>query len=427
MATHVEGPAEGVFAERFAALAASRSSGAAPQLPEAYARTLRPLGLCVVREAPGEGASQAHSGATLSGSPTYSESLTLSFEAGRLVVRPGVGDDSACTAELSAKTLEMLAEDLEACAGLIYSDRVRAASGDLMHFMHWEPALRWLWTGRPVYDPERVSLAGPNGEVFDPLRSFRLDEDPETQRAYLAAVGYLWIRSVFSAEEVAELQAEAERLRAAAREGDQESWWGKNEAGESVLCRVLRAGKQPKMRSLHGDPRLERLASLCEVPMIRKQGPEDKDGVTLLWKQPGVREGLGDLPWHRDCGMGGHASMCPTAVQSIFLGPNTPEAGEIRFLPGSWKMSLPFAEGEEASAPVGVAPPAEPGDVTLHYGDGMHVAPPPTGTSGPFRSCVLIGYQRAGGGHHLGGRHYNDVLLGSEDGQVRHLRSAASE
>ena len=150
---------------------------------------------------------------------------------------------------------------------------------------------------------------------------------------FLRTVGYLWIRNVFSEEEVEELRRESERLRSSAREGDQESWWGKNAQGESLLCRVLRAGKEPKMRSLHSDPRLRGLAELCDEKMVLKQAAEAKDGVTVLWKQPGVTEGLGDLPWHRDCGMGGHGSMCPTAVLSVFLGPNTPEAGAISFLP----------------------------------------------------------------------------------------------
>jgi hypothetical protein len=64
--------------------------------------------------------------------------------------------------------------------------------------------------------------------------------------------------------------------------------------------------------------------------------------------------------------------------------------------------------------------------VTFHYGDGLHVAPPPTSTDGPFRTCALVGFQRVGAHHHLGGRHYNDILLGSEDGQVEHMTKVAS-
>lgn len=392
------------FGEYHATELPERLLGGRDRLPAAYASTLRPLGIRI-RET-GEGV-------------TYCER-----ERGIEVIS---GIDRASTAiEMTHETWDQLTRDLEASAGLIYAGRVERLRGDLMDLMQWEPALRWMFVGRPVYDESRVDLRGPSGRVFDPCHGFRPDDDPEQMREYLQTVGYLWIRGVFSKEEVATLQAEAEALRQQAREGDQESWWGKNEAGEAVVCRVLRAGTKPKMRSLHGDPRLTRIADLCEVPMVKKQGPEDKDGVTILWKQPGVIEGLGDLPWHRDCGMGGHASMCPTAVQSIFLGPNTPEAGEIRFLPGSWKTSLAFAESNATSAPQGVAPPARPGDVTFHYGDGLHVAPPPTSREGPFRSCVLIAYQREGGGHHLGGRHYNDVLLGNEDGQIEHMSKVAT-
>ena len=374
------------------------------RLPADYAATLRPLGIRI-RET-GEG-------------------VTYRASDGGVEILPGL--EAATTAvELSQETWQNLTVDLESSAGLIYGDRVERLRGDLMDLMQWEPALRWMFVRRPVYDEAAVDLRGPSGRVFDPCHGFRLDDDPEEMKEYLHTVGYLWIRGVFSPEEVATLQAEAEELRAEAREGDQESWWGKTASGESVVCRVLRAGKKEKMRSLRSDERLTRFAELCDVPMKPKQAPEDKDGVTVLWKQPGVAEGLGDLPWHRDCGMGGHASMCPTAVQSIFLGPNTEEAGQIRFLPGSWQTSLAFAEAGEASAPQGVAPPAEPGDVTFHYGDGLHVAPPPTGSEGPFRSCVLIGYQRVGARHHLGGRHYNDVLLGSEDGQIEHMAKVAA-
>ena len=68
--------------------------------------------------------------------------------------------------------------------------------------------------------------------------------------------------------------------------------------------------------------------------------------------------------------------------------------------------------------------PAKPGDFTLHYGDGWHTAPPPQRqehSDAPYRSCVLVSFEREGAFNHRGERHYNDVLLGHEDGQVDHL------
>jgi Phytanoyl-CoA dioxygenase (PhyH) len=378
-------------------------------LPEAYAARLRPLGIRI-RET---GESKTYSCVRADGGAT---------------VRVDRGDDAAATVvEVAHQSWEEIVHDLETVPSLIYAQNVTRVRGELMHFLEWEPALRWMFTGRRVYDPAAIDLRDASGMPLDPTRGFALGDDRKSMAHFLRTVGYVWIRDVLSTAEVDELRIEAERLRAAARPGDQESWWGKRADGSSVLCRVLRAGKEPRMCGLHGDPRLRSIASLCDVPMEAKMGPQEKDGVTVLFKQPGVEEGLGDLPWHRDCGMGGHASMCPTAVLSVFLGSNTPEAGELRFLPGSWEMSLPFAEATDTHAPVGVAPAARPGDVTLHYGDGLHVAPAPTGLEGPFRSCVLIGFSRSDGGHHRGGRHYNDVLLGAEDGQIEHMSKVATK
>ena len=67
---------------------------------------------------------------------------------------------------------------------------------------------------------------------------------------------------------------------------------------------------------------------------------------------------------------------------------------------------------------------ANPGDMSLHYGDIMHAAPPPTGT-GPFRECLLTAYTRPDAYNHRGDHSYNDVLLSREDGQVEHLQKVA--
>ena len=317
-----------------AAVFQARALASDARLPAQYASTLAPFSIAL-----------AESG----------EAWTYSVRDGRVELSPGA-ERAKTQVELSQASFVGLTHDLESSAGLIYGARARALRGDLMDFMQWEPALRWLYTGRPVYDPSAVDLRGLRGEPLDPAHAFQLGDDREAMAHYLRTVGYVFVRDVFSTDEVETLRAEAENLKRLAREGDQESWWGRRGDGTSVLCRVLRAGTQPKMRSLHGDPRLWQLAELCDAPMQLPMGAEDKDGVTLLWKQPGVEEGLGELPWHRDCGLGGHASMCPTAVVSVFLGPNTPEAGELRFLPGSWQSSFPHQTADSLKAPRGVAP-----------------------------------------------------------------------
>jgi ectoine hydroxylase-related dioxygenase (phytanoyl-CoA dioxygenase family) len=124
--------------------------------------------------------------------------------------------------------------------------------------------------------------------------------------------------------------------------------------------------------------------------------------------------------------MGGHASMCPLLICSIYLAPSRPETGELRMLPGSHEASMGFFEATDPHAPRGVGIAADPGDLTLHYGDIMHAAPPPTG-QGPFRRCVLLSFGRADAFNHRGDASYNDVLLSREDGQVEHLSKVARE
>lgn len=338
------------------------------------------------------------------------------------------GEEQAETVvSLSAQVFSNLAQDLESPPSLIYHGEVERVRGDLMGFVRWEPMLRAMYTGRPVYDAARVDLRDRQGARLDPSHGFSQDDDPADMAHFLREVGYLLIKGAFTPEEVNDFRAAADSLRAKARPGDQASWWGRGAADAPVLCRALRGATEPALADLPSDPRILKAVGLADQPMKPKSLGDELDAVTVLWKNPGIEEGLSDLPWHRDCGMGGHASMCPTIVGSIFLEKNTPEAGALRFLPGSWQASYRFADASDTRAEEGVLVPAEPGDFTIHYGDGWHAAPPPTSNSGPFRSCVLVSFEREGAFNHRGERHYNDVLLGDAGGQVKNMTKVAAE
>jgi hypothetical protein len=327
--------------------------------------------------------------------------------------------------ELSATDWRGLVGDLESIPGILYGGRLVAHSGDLMDFVRWEPALRALYTGRPIYDPATFELRDQQGHALEPMTAFTTESSSMEMRDFLDAAGYLLVRGVFSNEETGAFRAAASDMAAAASEGDQLSWWGKNKRGCSVLCRCLNAGAHPAFAQLYNDPRIEWLVGLLP-PGMRHPEPDDKDGITVVFKNPGVVEGLSDLPWHRDCGMGGHANMCPTYILSIYLYDATPEQGSLQFLPGSHRYTFGFAESGQAHFPGSVTAPARAGDITLHIGDVMHAAPPPDSETGPFRQSVLLAFH-PDFTHHRGERHYNDVLLGAEDGQVPHLRTLVEE
>jgi ectoine hydroxylase-related dioxygenase (phytanoyl-CoA dioxygenase family) len=209
-------------------------------------------------------------------------------------------------------------------------------------------------------------------------------------------------------------------MHAEARPGDGRSWWGRNASGEEVLCRVLDANRFARFRTLSDDPRIRRLVALAPED-LHARDLDALDSGTVLWKVPDVTEGLADLPWHRDCGMGGHARNCPTVIVTICLTDGTAGAGELRALPGSHRGGYPFIDGRDTKAPDGVPLTVTAGDVSLHYTDVMHASLPPTSAEGPHRVSALLAFVPPRAGHHRGGRHYNDVLLGQPDGQVEHL------
>jgi ectoine hydroxylase-related dioxygenase (phytanoyl-CoA dioxygenase family) len=350
-----------------------------------------------------------------------SGAYTYQIRAGHLEIVPG--DAAAETVVgLDRESWEGLVHDLESTAGLLYSGRARKLRGDLMQFVMWEPALRALYQGIPVHDPD-LPLLDAKGEPLDPASTFRLEDDLEQMTAFMQLAGYILVKNVFSDEEVAMLRKEADAAADRAVEGDQKSWWGKTSSGEVLLSRVNHAAVLPAMRSLPRDPRILRIGEIPGVPL--ELPSEAEDGVAALWKDPDAEEGITNLPWHRDCGMGGHALNCPGCVCQIYLTPATPEMGELRVLPGSHRASYAFAAPHESVAG-SVAVPAEPGDVSLHFGDVMHGTPPPTGEQGPYRVSLLLSFAAKGAYHHRGERHYNDVLLGRDDGQVASLRNKAA-
>jgi hypothetical protein len=335
------------------------------------------------------------------------------------------GDEQADTViELEPELWQNVVNELDAAAGLLYGGRAKCRRGKAIRWLDWEPVLRAMISGRPIYDPEHAGLEDRHGRPLDPAQSFAPGDDREDMAHFLRSAGYLFVRGVFGAAEVAGFLAEAEALRAEAVPGDKLSWWGKR-GGEAVLCRVTRAGAKPGLRSIPGDPRLRALVDLADERFEHPLKEGSDVGVSVIWKLPGVDEGLADLPWHRDCGMGGHAIMCPRLVASVFLTPSTPETGDLRMLPGSWRSGCGPVDARHPRAPQGVAFAARPGDVSLHYSDTMHAAPPPTRDDlEVYRVSAVTGYGLPDVRPHRG-RYYNEVLHRREDGQIEHLAKVA--
>jgi hypothetical protein len=336
------------------------------------------------------------------------------------------GDSGADTLiELDAEDWQGLVHDYEAAPGLLYGNRVRCLRGDAMKFVLWEPALRRLYTGREIFDADALVLRDARGGALDVTRVFRFGEDAGEMSHFLRSAGFLLVRDVFARPEIDAFLVEARELAGEARPGDKLSWWSKDANGAEVLCRVTRAAAKPRLATLPGDARVKSLAALAQTELVHREG--EGNGVTVIFKHPGIREGLSDLPWHRDCGMGGHALMCPVVIVSTYLTAANRETGELRFLPGSHERSCgAYIDTADASAPRGVSFDARPGDVSVHFGDVMHAAPPPARADlAGYRVSAITGFSPPSARIHRG-KSYNDALHRRADGQIEHLGKVAA-
>lgn len=339
-----------------------------------------------------------------------------------------IDDGDAAAATVLAIGLEEwqgLVHELEAPAGLVYGGRVHAVRGEAADVMAWESALRALYAGRPLYRPDALDLRDRDGGALDPERSFTLDDDPAALAHFLRTAGYLFVRDVFRADEIDAFLAEAAELRLEARRGDKLSWWGKSAAGEEILCRVTRAHAKPRLATLMTDPRLRALVALADEPLERVAG--EGGGVTVIYKLPEMSGGgLSDLPWHRDCGMGGHAVMCPVLLLSVYLREATRETGELAMLPGSHRTTFNAHDRTIDAAAHAAHFAARPGDVSVHYSDTVHSAPPPTAHDREhYRISAVLSFTRAEARPHRGQRSYNEALHQRADGQIEHLDEVA--
>lgn len=293
--------------------------------------------------------------------------------------------------------------------GLLFSGMGSFAVGSFDKLEAWEPALRSAWDGRPIYDAERARR---ELDRFDLARAFTadaLDDGTDDLRVHLDAVGFALVKSVFTAEEVAAMSDAVDRQRAAAANGDGRSWWAVDAGGRQVCCRLIYLTQyEPSVAWLRDDARMARMASLAgrEVLLV-----EDRlDGVSVVMKNPSVVEGLSDLPWHRDCGLGGHPVLCPELNVGIQLDAATAATGQLHMLAGSHKGNAHMPRPNELDRLPIVAIDTEPGDVTLHYGHVFHAAPPPTG-SGPMRRAVYCMYTPPSAFDVVpAGQGYNDVI-----------------
>ena len=298
-----------------------------------------------------------------------------------------VGDeqrDGDAVVRLSRQAWDDMVGQVRTIMNLLLSNDLAFERGGFEQLADWDPVLRYLHAGIPPYDPARVDLHG-----RDPLAVFTLDAGDAELAAQLQTMGYLHVKSVFDAAEMSAANREIDRLAAQARPGDERSWWVTAEDGSSLLCRLVYATlRSPVLATLENDPRLLRLGTLLD-PALRT-APDRMEGSAVLLKLPGSTSGLSNIPWHQDCGMGGHAIMCPAVSVGIQLTGSDSSTGNLQVLPGSHGQAIHYRWEQRLDQGPVVSIDTEPGDVTVHVQDLMHASPRPTGAGG--RRTMYVTY-----------------------------------
>ena len=139
----------------------------------------------------------------------------------------------------------------------------------------------------------------------------------------------------------------------------------------------------------------------------------------MVIKNAAVVSGLSDLPWHRDCGMGGHAVLCPSLAIGVQLDVADAANGQLVFLAGSHHHTNRIASVAEHPEWPTVAVDARPGDVTVHYSHVLHAAPPPTAQDAHRRTLYVTFNNPAVFDVVPEGHGYNDVVFSNGDGRVK--------
>ena len=311
--------------------------------------------------------------------------------------------------------------ELRSSFALLYAEELEVTRGSFGQMARWEPPLRVAFDGQDLYDlDDPAPVLDAAGDPLDCTRDFTLD-DPQAEIAdFLERAGFVHLRGVMDGDEIAALNAEVAVAVERARPDDRRSWWTTVD-GRDVCNRINYLNDQSEfIAGLGTDDRFLAIAALGGADL--RDAPDRLDGNGVVIKVPGATEGLVDLPWHRDCGMGGHPVKCPMLNVGIQLDPAAAANGQLEMIPGSHRGTsrLP-GRGEAAGLPV-VAIATEPGDVTVHFGHTLHAAPPPTDPGASGRKALYLSFVPPLLFEMVGpGRGYNDVLFTRHSGHVQHV------
>lgn len=329
-------------------------------------------------------------------------SFTYRLEGGEVAVMDGL-DPAKTVVALSSGDWDCLLGQTRTFINLFLAGDLRFVEGDFRGIVEWEPLLKQHHCGIPVYDPNRIDLS-----EIDLSRTFTAEDSDDEIRGFLTRAGFAHLRGVFGPEEIGALDAEVSRLAEMAAPDDELSWWVDDADGNRRLCRLVYAGQRSELiAGFETDETVRRLGTLLRPDL--RVASDRMEGTSVLLKVPGRTTGLSNIPWHQDCGMGGHSIYCPSVAVGIQITGSDAARGNLLLVPGSHGQTLHYDwKDRYPDAPV-VAVDTQPGDVTLHVADLMHASPEPSGDG--WRRTMYVTYFPPALWDHVGpGQASNDLI-----------------
>lgn len=299
---------------------------------------------------------------------------TLAFGDGRPHVHPGaVAAEGQRPAHLRLTTEQLsdLATDQLTPIGFMTGGALDLLDGGLGSVLDWWLVLRRALDDDPLPPASQVRLPD------DVVRSHSLDDDPAALRASLAELGYLHLRGVFTAEEMAAISADMDTAASTYARGDGRSWWAGTTAGDRLVRMQHFEDHSPLAAQLLADPRFAALGAITGCG--HEPGGFAQSRWEALFKPIGVTSGISDVPWHKDCSLGRHSYECARLTVGVSVTGAGPTTGQLRVIAGSHRaLTWPSLLDVEALGLPDVALATETGDVTLHLSCTLHMAQPPT-------------------------------------------------
>jgi hypothetical protein len=277
---------------------------------------------------------------------------------------------------LDAIACSELFQDVVSTFGLVMPGRVQILRPRGDQFVAWEPALRAAIDGRPVYEPGSIEFHDRHGDDLDLRRSFGVDDRREDVGHFLAEAGYLHLEGVFTEAEMAAVSADLDAAMAAATQDDGASWWARTDDGW-YPSRILGFNlASPILQDLLESDRFTRIGELTDDAMVQRS-PREGDSAEGLLKKVGVREGISDVSWHKDCSMGGHSRGCCGLTVGISITGAQQRNGELGVVAGSCRANVQQVDVRPDLDLPRIPLPTNTGDVTVHCSCTLHMSRPP--------------------------------------------------